>query len=125
MGSELLRDRVRFIRPTKNIEEYLQASDVFLLNSKQEGVPNSLLEAMSCGVVPVIRTLAGVSDYLIFHDKNAMEYQDVSQMLKCIESLFMDIEKRKNLSVNARETILKNAAYEITMDRLFEKISGS
>lgn len=125
MGSELLQDKVSFIRPKENIEEYLQASDVFLLNSKQEGVPNALLEAMSCGVVPVIRTLAGVSDYLIFHEMNAMEYQDEFQMLKCIESLFMDIEKRKNLSLNARESILKNGSFEITMDRIFEKISGS
>ncbi|NOY37480.1 MAG: glycosyltransferase family 4 protein, partial [Chlorobi bacterium] len=48
-GKALLGTKVIFMGPKTNILEYLNASDVFLLNSKQEGFPNAILESMACG----------------------------------------------------------------------------
>lgn len=48
-------DHVIFHGVTKNALEKIKESDVFVLSSDYEGIPNSLLEAMSIGV-PVVST---------------------------------------------------------------------
>lgn len=53
-----LGDRVRFFRDVANVEDYLRASDVFVLPTTfDEGVSNSVLEAMACGLTVVCSDL--------------------------------------------------------------------
>ena len=51
-------DELRIISPGPRIPDLLPAFDAFALCSRAEGVPTSLLEAMSCGV-PVVTTPVG------------------------------------------------------------------
>jgi len=46
-------DNVVFVGKTNNVKEYLQLSDMFISSSESEGLPNSVLEAIACGL-PVI-----------------------------------------------------------------------
>lgn len=46
-------EEILFRGKVSNVNEYLQASDVYLATSKSEGLPNGVLEAMSCGL-PVL-----------------------------------------------------------------------
>lgn len=45
-------------------EKYLAACDIFILTSLWEGLPRSLVEAMSCGLAPVCYRTDGVTDLL-------------------------------------------------------------
>lgn len=48
-----------------NVEDYLAASDGFILPSLYEGMPISLIEALSHGCVPICSPVGGVKDMII------------------------------------------------------------
>lgn len=50
--------------PYQTVAGYLQASDLFVFASSQEGLPSSPIEAMACGVPGVVVELPGVTDWL-------------------------------------------------------------
>ncbi len=48
-----------------NPRDWLRAADIFVLPSVREGLPNALLEAMSCGLACVAARLEGITDRLL------------------------------------------------------------
>lgn len=47
---------------TERVEEFYRMADVFVLPSKNEGMPNAVLEAMSSGLPCVVNTVSGAAD---------------------------------------------------------------
>ncbi len=62
-------DRVLFLGdvPHREVRNYLEQADAFVLNSTYEGLPHSVLEAMVAGV-PVIATDAGGTGEVVEHN---------------------------------------------------------
>lgn len=61
-ASELgLADKTRFLGWRDDVQYLLPMLDVFTLSSRSEGTSLSLLEAMSCGVCPVVTNVGGNS----------------------------------------------------------------
>lgn len=52
-----------------NIGDYLLNANFFILSSKWEGLPISLLEALSCGVIPICTPAGGIPDVIIDEQK--------------------------------------------------------
>ena len=48
----------------ENIEEYYKASDIFTFLSYKEGMPNALLEAMSCGLPCIGANTEGIKEII-------------------------------------------------------------
>jgi N-acetyl-alpha-D-glucosaminyl L-malate synthase BshA len=57
-----LRDRVRFLGAQTDVHDLLPVGDVFLLPSEHESFGLAALEAMACGVVPVVTAAGGLPE---------------------------------------------------------------
>ena len=55
-------EHVRLIPRTEKVADYLQLFTLFVLPSLSESSPNTLLEAMSQGLIPVARDVGGVKE---------------------------------------------------------------
>lgn len=58
-------DKIHFLGEKNNVNDYLQCADAFCLTSTFEGLPISLLEAISCGVTPICTPVGGIPDVII------------------------------------------------------------
>ncbi|MBT4730356.1 glycosyltransferase family 4 protein [Candidatus Woesearchaeota archaeon] len=101
---------VFFVERAVNIEQYYQSSDIYVLSSAREGLPNTLLEAMSCALPVVSTRLDGVTDWVVNHQYNGMMYNhgDIDDLIFIIENLLKDSELAQRLGVNAQKTIKNN-----------------
>lgn len=61
---EVANERIFFLGEKNNVGDYLLCSDAFCLTSIYEGLPISLLEALSCGVTPICTNVGGISDVI-------------------------------------------------------------
>ncbi len=68
---EHVRDKIFFLGPRKDISDLLSISNVFVLSSDWEGVPLTLLEAMSAKVPVVCTSVGGIPD-VIEHKKEGL-----------------------------------------------------
>lgn len=57
-------DCIKFLGPKQNVGDYLNCSKYFVLTSKWEGLPISLIEAMSVGCIPISTPAGGVVDVI-------------------------------------------------------------
>ena len=90
------------------VPDYLNISDVFVLPSLQEGMPNSLLEAMSCGLPVIASKIGGVVD-LVEDGKTGILFEpgDISGLSSAMMNLLNDPELGRRLGLEARKRILE------------------
>lgn len=114
-----------FMGLRSDVEMILCAADVSVLTSKTEGISNSILESMACGV-PVIATSGGGTPEIIDNGKNGLilPFGDYKAIAQKIIELKNNPELLKQLSKHAKQTV--NEKFSIsTMIHNFETIIGS
>lgn len=103
-GVELQRlacDKIHFLGEKNNVGDYLQCSDYFCLSSRNEGLPISLLEAMSLGITPICTPVGGIKN-VINHGVNGYLSTTigVNDFLATLQTA-MDKSIDKNLIINS------------------------
>lgn len=106
-----LEQKVTFLGHVKEPALILPLADVFVLPSVSEGMPNALLEAMSCGLAVLASAVGGIKD-LIQPGYTGLLFapQDVSQMREVIIRIAGDQALVGRLGKNARLMIEQNHA---------------
>ena len=99
-------------------------SDIFVLPSLSEGCPQTLFEAMACGV-PVVATRVGGIRYLIEDGENGLLINSASptEMASAVERLVMEDDLRDRLVKNGFATA-RNHTLEVERERIWGCIQG-
>lgn len=94
-----IEEKVRFLGFRNDIEEICLASDLFVFPSYQEGLPVSLMEAMSAGLPIVCSSIRGNTD-LIENGKGGflLRPDDDEGFTKSIDIIITDTDLRKRMS---------------------------
>lgn len=102
-----LPGRVLFVGKVDNISDYLQACDVWTLPSYGEGLPVSLIEAMSAGI-SIVTTPVGAIAEIIKPGENGFLVQpgDQDALAKALQEAMSRSDAVQQMVKNARQVVL-------------------
>lgn len=107
-------------------DEFLRGLDVFVMPSYFEGLPISLLESMSYGIVPVVTAVGSIPD-VVSDGGNGLivKDHDVDSIIAAIEKLNRDKQLVAILGDAARKTITERfnpQTYVETLNGIYNRI---
>jgi glycosyltransferase involved in cell wall biosynthesis len=99
-----LQGRVRFLGVRADVADILRASDVFVLSSRWEGNPLSVMEAMAAGL-PVVSTGVGGVPELVREGETGLlvPSEDAGALAQAMQALVDDPVRRRAMGAAARQ----------------------
>ncbi|KPJ69808.1 hypothetical protein AMJ44_02210 [candidate division WOR-1 bacterium DG_54_3] len=110
-----IEGKVVFLGKKSGVSEIYNIFDVFVLSSLNEGMSNTILEAMATGI-PVIASNVGGNPELVVDGETGLLFppQDVSSLLECIKGYILNPSCKHGHGDNARRRVLE----KFTIDRM-------
>jgi glycosyltransferase involved in cell wall biosynthesis len=99
-----LQERVRFLGVRADVPAILNASDLFVLSSRWEGNPLSVMEAMAAGL-PVVSTAVGGVPELVREGETGLLVPsgDAAALARALQALVDDPVRRQAMGAAARQ----------------------
>ena len=123
-----LGQHVTFTGYVENVEEYLKASDCFVLPSRSEAFGLALCEAMACGLPCIGTTVGGIPDFVTDGENGLLIAPGDSDALKdAIWQLYSEEERTHDLGKHARATVKEGFSMQSVAEahiETFEDILG-
>jgi glycosyltransferase involved in cell wall biosynthesis len=112
---------VHFFGAQRDVAPFLNAADIFVLPSSAEGLSIAMLEAMSCGLPPVMTNVGG-STQVIEDGQNGLlvHPDDLPGLQSGLEKLIQDASLRSSIGAAARRRIEKTYSVQTSALKLSE-----
>jgi glycosyltransferase involved in cell wall biosynthesis len=112
VAKEAMQHSVIFTGFQPDVASYLRASDLFLFPSRQEGMPNALLEAMAVGLPSVASRISGTED-LIEQGKSGFMFplDDEPAFARTVADLLRDPATARRVGAAAKRFV--EASYSL------------
>ena len=117
-----LSDICKLMGSTEDVPSVFSKAGVYVLTSRYEGQPNSLLEAMASGL-PCISTdcPTGPSDFISDGENGYLvSIDDVPTLAERVGELLASPSLRSRLGINAKKSILNACSPKMLTDRLID-----
>lgn len=113
-----ISDIVIFTGQRRDIPDILSCMDIFAMPSIAEGLPNSLLEAMSMGK-PIVAAAVGGIPYVIENGINGLLVQprDSKGLAAAVETIIKDKQLSARIGQNARDFVEQNYSIKATAQK--------
>ncbi len=98
---------IRFIGRISNVVDYLQSADYFISASLSEGLPNSVMEALACGLPVCLSDIEAHKEILSLNQKAGVMF-DLGNTKALVERLNELVESETNLRSKAAVEIISN-----------------
>lgn len=109
LDNVLVADNVTYISslPNDDVIEIMKTQHLFLLPSYDEGMPVALLEAMKCGLIPLVSSWEGAASEIIQHGNNGFilnaTVEDYSSVIESLYESFKDLPRLSNIVKSSAE----------------------
>ena len=120
-------ERVLFVgvRPHAEIPSWLSMSDILVLPSHREGLPNVVLEAMSCRRPVIATNVGGIPEAV--SDKESgivIEPHNPIALAEAMERLALDPNLRDHMGRRGREVVMQRFVREKSLKQLVRIYKG-
>ena len=124
-----ISNSIKFLGHQTDINFFLNKSKIFILISKNEGIPCALMEAMACELLSVAINIGDVSDVLINGETGfIVDENNVDSIYEVLKKAFLSYENSDSIRKKARQKIIEDHSYPSAMkkwDILLGKILDS
>lgn len=112
-------DHVRFAGsiPYQDMPLWLNLADVAVMLPESDGMPNSLLEAMACGAVPVLNRLPQYAE-LVSHGRHGLFVDPDGDLVGALAGALTDAELRRHITGRNRALVEERADQDQEMRRM-------
>ncbi len=126
MKRKMKTDNVKFLGFVKDekMNKLFNSADVFCLPSKWEGLPLTLLEAMSSGIVCVATDVGDISKVINNRNGFIVQKNNYNIFLKTLKKAIINSNNLK-IKKEARRTVVKDYSYYVIskkIDEVYKKI---
>jgi glycosyltransferase involved in cell wall biosynthesis len=116
-----IRSQVTFWGQQLDVAPFFSAADAFIMSSKSEGLPISLLQAFSVGLPAIVTDVGGMAEAVRLAQAGmVVSATDPSQMATAIVRMSETDSERKQFSVNAEETFYLRFTLQTMVDAYME-----
>ena len=118
-----ISEKVTLVGNRRDIPELLASMDIFFFPSLNEGLPNALIEAMSCGLPIVASNIKEIKEilpselYCQLYDCN-----DINGFICALKKLCSDECERNKLGDCGRAWVVKNFTIEASAENLYRQL---
>jgi glycosyltransferase involved in cell wall biosynthesis len=114
-----LERRVRFLGFEPKVERWMQAADGFVLSSRWEGLPMSLLEAAACALPSVATDVPGTREVIVDGQTGRLTLAGDATALGVAMTWMMRTppEERRAMGERARQRVMEQFSLEVVLDR--------
>jgi len=120
-----LSGSVTLAGPREDLLPYYRAADVFILPSISEGLSNSMLEAMSCGIAVLASRVGGAKDAIIPDVSGCLfDPLNKAELKECLRRQMADRGLSLRMGERARKTAVEKYSMARVADELMEIYSG-
>jgi glycosyltransferase involved in cell wall biosynthesis len=120
LATELgIAERVYFPGYRSQLLPVYGSFDLFVLSSRREGLPNSILEAMAVGLPVVTTDVAGTSELVLDGQTGYVVPQgDVERLAHAMVTLVADAKLRQRMAQAGRERIEREFSFTHRLQRI-------